>query len=167
MWCLTVNGEVSGLTPSSSSTTFAQPRGYQSVSQSGIPIVQSSISFSFFFINPVQAVGIARLLERRVREKKVASSIPGTRGGRSFFFFSLQSSLSVLTPIRCPFHLHVTALARKRTRSFCQKCRWHVTLAEPLWTDPVTKKSGISLCELTSSSIKTKNKTNKKSAGGE
>ena len=26
-----------------------------------------------------------------------------------------------------PFHPHVTAVARKRSRSFCQKCRWQVT----------------------------------------
>ena len=28
---------------------------------------------------------------------------------------------------RYPFHPRVTAVARKRTRSFCQKCRWQVT----------------------------------------
>ena len=28
---------------------------------------------------------------------------------------------------RCPFHPRVTAVARKRPRSFCQKCRWQVT----------------------------------------
>ena len=41
--------------------------------------------------------------------------------------FLLQSQLCVLTFIRCPFHPHVTAVARKRSRSFCQKCRWQVT----------------------------------------
>ena len=41
--------------------------------------------------------------------------------------FLLQSQLCVLTLIRCPFHLLVTALARKRPRSFCQKCKWRVT----------------------------------------
>ena len=33
----------------------------------------------------------------------------------------------MLTLIRCPFHPRVTAVARKRPRSFCQKCRWQVT----------------------------------------
>ena len=28
---------------------------------------------------------------------------------------------------RYPFHPRVTAVARKRPRSFCQKCRWQVT----------------------------------------
>ena len=32
-----------------------------------------------------------------------------------------------LTVIRCPFHPRVTAAARKRPLSFCQKCRWQVT----------------------------------------
>ena len=34
----------------------------------------------------------------------------------------------VLTLIRCPFHPRVTAVARERPRSFCQKCRWQVHL---------------------------------------
>ena len=60
--------------------------------------------------------------------------------------FLLQSQLCVLTLIRCPFHPRVTAVARKRPRLFCQKCRWqvtpkhaytfHPTKSEPLWTDP-------------------------------
>ena len=41
--------------------------------------------------------------------------------------FLLQGQLSVLTLIRYPFHPRVTAVARKRPRSFCQKCRWQVT----------------------------------------
>ena len=32
----------------------------------------------------------------------------------------------MLTLMRCPFHPRVTAVARKRHRSFCQKCRWQV-----------------------------------------
>ena len=31
------------------------------------------------------------------------------------------------TPCRYPFHPCVTTVARKRSRSFCQKCRWQVT----------------------------------------
>ena len=33
----------------------------------------------------------------------------------------------MLTLIRCQFHPRVTAVARKRPRPFCQKCRWQVT----------------------------------------
>ena len=41
--------------------------------------------------------------------------------------FLFQGQLSVLTLFRYPFHPRVTAVARKRSRSFCQKCRWQVT----------------------------------------
>ena len=33
----------------------------------------------------------------------------------------------MLTLIHCPFHPRVIAVARKRSRAFCQKCRWQVT----------------------------------------
>ena len=33
----------------------------------------------------------------------------------------------MLTLVRCPFHPRVTAVARKRPRPFCHKCRWQVT----------------------------------------
>ena len=38
--------------------------------------------------------------------------------------FLLLSQLCVLTLIQCPFHPHVTTVAHKRPRSFCQKRRW-------------------------------------------
>ena len=41
--------------------------------------------------------------------------------------FLLHSQHCVLTIIWCPFHSPVTAVARKRPRPFCQKCRWQVT----------------------------------------
>ena len=44
------------------------------------------------------------------------------------------SSPEVLTLTWCPFHPHVTAVARKRP--FCQKCRWHVT-AKHAWPNEV------------------------------
>ena len=47
------------------------------------------------------------------------------RCGRRIFFL-IQGWLSVLL-FRYPFHPSVTALARKRSRSFWQKCRWQVT----------------------------------------
>ena len=40
--------------------------------------------------------------------------------------FLLQGRLSVLL-FQYPFHPCVTAVAHKRSRSFCQKCRWQVT----------------------------------------
>ena len=41
--------------------------------------------------------------------------------------FLLQGRLSVLTLISVSVHPHVTAVARKTSWSFCQKCRWQVT----------------------------------------
>ena len=42
----------------------------------------------------------------------------------------------MLTLIRCPFHPRVTAVAGKRPRSFCQKCRWQVTPKRAYTLDP-------------------------------
>ena len=53
--------------------------------------------------------------------------------------FLLQSQLCVLTLIWCSFHPRVTAVARKRPRSFCQKCRWQFTPKHAYTFDP--KKS--------------------------
>ena len=60
------------------------------------------------------------------------SFLPATHILENFLF---QSQLCVLTLIRCLFHPRVTAVARKRPRSFCQKCRWQVTSehAYTLW----------------------------------
>ena len=79
--------------------------------------------------------GIACWLERRTLGRKVASSNPGRSGGR-MFFSRLQSQLCVLTLIRCPFQPRVTAVARKRPRSFCQKCRFQVTPKYAYTFDP-------------------------------
>ena len=64
--------------------------------------------------------------------KKVASSNPGRSGERIFF----SSQLCVLTLTRRPFHPSVTAEARKRPRSFCQKCRRQVTPQNVYTLDP-------------------------------
>ena len=66
---------------------------------------------------------IAQWLERRIRDRKVAGSSPGRSGGRIL----LQGQLSVLTVISVSVPPRVTAVARKRSLSFCQKCRWQVT----------------------------------------
>ena len=68
--------------------------------------------------------GIAQWLERRTRDWKVAGSNPCRSGGR--IFFSRVDYLCWLF-FRYPFHPRVTAVARKRPRSFCRKCRWQVT----------------------------------------
>ena len=62
-----------------------------------------------------------------------AGSIP--RCGKGFFS---QSQLCVLTLIRCPFHPRVIATARKRPRSFCQKCKWQAT---PIMHTSLTQRS--------------------------
>ena len=41
--------------------------------------------------------------------------------------FPLQDDFLCWLLFRYPFHSRVTAVARKRTRSFCQKCGWQVT----------------------------------------
>ena len=68
--------------------------------------------------------GIAEWLERRTRDWKVAGSNPCRSGGR--IFFSRVNFLCWLL-FWYPFHPRVTAVAHKRSRSFCQKCRWQVT----------------------------------------
>ena len=50
--------------------------------------------------------------------------------------FVLQSQLCVLTLIRCPFRPRVIAVTRKRSRSFCQMCRWQVTFKHACTFDP-------------------------------
>ena len=73
-------------------------------------------------LQPVTAADIS--LERRTRDWKVVGSNPCWSGGR--IFFSRVDLLCWLL-FRYPFHPRVTAVARKRSRSFCQKCRWQVT----------------------------------------
>ena len=89
----------------------------------------------YFTIPLIKTWGAGRAwwLERRTRDRKVAGSNPDRSGGRIFFF---QSSLCVLTLIRCPFHPRVTEVARKKPRSFWQKCGWQVTPKHPYALDP-------------------------------
>ena len=72
----------------------------------------------------IKGVGIAQWLEHRTRDWKVAGSNPCWNGGR--IFFSGVDFLCWLL-FRYPFHPRVTTVARKKSRSFCQKCRWQVT----------------------------------------
>ena len=84
--------------------------------------------------HPNKGVGIAQWLEHRTRDWKVAGSNPCWNGGR--IFFSRVDFLCWLL-FRYPFHPRVTTVARKKTRSFCQKCRWQVTAKHaytlPMW----------------------------------
>ena len=84
------------------------------------------------YMDVYKGAGIACWLERWTRDRKVASSNPGRGGGRIFF----SSQLCVPTLIRCPFHPCVTAVARKRPRSFCQKCRLQVIRKHAYTFDP-------------------------------
>ena len=72
----------------------------------------------------VLGAGIAQWLEHRTRDWKVAGSNPCWNGGR--IFFSRVDFLCWLL-FRYQFHPRVTAVARKKSRSICQKCRWQVT----------------------------------------
>ena len=66
----------------------------------------------------------AQWLQHRTRDWKVAGLIPCWSGGR--IFFSRVDFLCWLL-FWYLFHPRVTTVARKRSRSFCQKCRWQVT----------------------------------------
>ena len=74
--------------------------------------------------NPFSGAGVAQWLEHRTRDRKVPGSSPGRIGEK--IFFSRVNFLSSLV-FRYPFHTRITAVARKRCRSLCQKCRWQVT----------------------------------------
>ena len=67
--------------------------------------------------NIISGAGIAQWLERRTRDWKVTDTNPCWSGGR--IFFSRVNFLCWLL-FRYPFHTHVTTVARKRSRSFCQ-----------------------------------------------
>ena len=62
-------------------------------------------------------------VEIRTRGQKVSGSSPCTSGGR--VYLSRVSFLCWLL-LRYPFHPRVTAVAHKRSGSFCQKCRWQL-----------------------------------------
>ena len=115
-----------------------------------LPTLSLVPCFLFFFRRRRGGGGVEGQLSglgRRTRDCKVTSSNPGKDSGRGFFFFFFLSfCLSVflsfflsvclsffLSPhltfyaVRCPFHPRVTAVARKRPRLFCKKCKWQVT----------------------------------------
>ena len=68
--------------------------------------------------------GIAQWLECHTHDWKVAGLNP-CRSGRRIFFSRVNFLCWLL--FRYLFHPCVTAVAHKRSWSFCQKCRWQVT----------------------------------------
>ena len=87
-------------------------------------VTHFNLTFMFLFSPVEEERGIAQWLERLTRDWKVSGSNPCTSGGR--MFFSRVNFLCWLL-FRYPFNPLVTAVARKRYRSFCQKCRWQVS----------------------------------------
>ena len=74
------------------------------------------------------------LVERRNRDRKVVSSNPGRSGGRIFF-----SRVSCVCWLLFGVHSNplVTAVACKRPKPFCQKCRWQVIHKQAYTLDPM------------------------------
>ena len=69
-------------------------------------------------------VGIAQWLEWQTHDWNVVGSNPCRSSSR--IFFSMVNFLCWLL-FQYLYHHRVTAVARKRSWSFCQKCRWQVT----------------------------------------
>ena len=69
--------------------------------------------------------GIAQWLERRTCDRNVPGSSPGRSGGGIFFS---RVSFPCWLLFRYPFHPRVTAVARKRSRPFRQKCSGRLQL---------------------------------------
>ena len=87
---------------------------------------------SFMSIVLVPGARIACWLEHQTHDRKLVSSNPGRSSRR---ISSPELTLCAYSLIRCPFHPRVTALARKRLWSFCQKRRWQVTPKHALTFD--------------------------------
>ena len=79
--------------------------------------------------------------------------------------FLLQSKLSVLTLIRCPFLPRVTAVARKRPQSFCPKCRWQVTTEHGQTLSAQRSRSGLTMLSGHSVGTYQRNELTRKSSG--
>ena len=129
----------------------------QSLSETGkLPQSRVDPCLKLLHVDSVCAgAGIAQWLERRTRDWKVAGSNPCWNGGR--IFFSRVDFLCWLL-FRYPFHPRVTTVARKKSRSFCQKCRWQVT-AKHAYTLRIEPCFGIGhnlslICQMTSEDIK-------------
>ena len=65
--------------------------------------------------------GDSSVVEQQIRDWKVL----GWRSCRQTFFSRVNFLCRLL--FHDLYHPHVTAVAPKRSQSFCQKCRWHIT----------------------------------------
>ena len=88
------------------------------------PALCETFCSSCYIQSIIRGAGIAQWLECWTHDWKVMGSNPCWSGGK--IFFSRVDFLCWLL-FRYPFHPCVTAVARKRSWSFCQKCRWQVT----------------------------------------
>ena len=86
------------------------------------PLVEFTTNLIMF--NHHTGMGIAQWLEHRTSDWKVAGSNPRRSSGRIFFS---RVDFWCWLLFRYLFHPCVTAVARKRSWSFCRKCRWLVT----------------------------------------
>ena len=94
------------------------PYSWSLLGKSEGPAPPPSSKISWSRLEPCKGAGIAQWLERRTRDWKVAGSNPCWNGGK--IFFSRVDFLCWLW-FRYPFHPRVTTVARKKSRSFCQK----------------------------------------------
>ena len=77
-------------------------------------------------------MGVTRCEQNRTSDAKKCRDTDHSSLKTNFSFhvsvLSISTQINTLSNIfRYPFHPRVTAVARKRSRSFCQKCRWQVT----------------------------------------
>ena len=119
---------ISGRLLTGHKNNMAQPKADKWLSSPGIKIPRADKWLSSpgiktpradkWLSSPGLGAGIAQWLEHRTRDWKVAGSNPCWNGGR--IFFSRVDFLCWLL-FRYPFHPRVTAVACKKSRSFCQK----------------------------------------------
>ena len=81
------------------------------------------LNYMCFILQCLQGAGIAQWLDRHSWLKGCGFESLQERWEN----FLLQGWLSVLALISVSVPPHVTIVACKRSRSFCQKCRWQVT----------------------------------------
>ena len=110
--------------------TYMSPKKQQRLNPCFVHIYMSKdskdwIHASHTYVQRQQRLNwMVQWFERWTRDRKVQGSSTGRSGGR-IFFFTVHCLCWLLFPY--PFHTSVTAVARKRAQSFCQKFRWQVT----------------------------------------
>ena len=112
----------------------------------GYIMSEAGSSTCWYIIRVVQQVWLADTVWSGGRDSTVARMSDSLSKGCVFEsrqerkeYFLLQSYLSVLILSRYPFYPRVTAVTRKRPRSFCQKCRWEVT-PKQAYTQPTNSE---------------------------